>query len=867
MIVGPVGSASPLPVSVDLEALFDHQPEAIEAVMRAYTRKPNSRRKHFRTQVHMAPGLGKTRVAFAVGERVAAPGSMLFAVPTRALLEQTYEVLRAVGRSGPVIAVYDDRGSALLGLEDVWVTTSARQLARLVQQFLAQGVRQYTVLATYSSVETIIAAHALTEQQDKAVPLPEWDLLVADEAHHTETSRQWGRINSQRLVPACHRLAMTATSRLMGMVGRDKKGQLKSDPAVRMSEKIHGPVAYALGLSEAQRRGKLAHSEVVAAEVDEERLREMVRERGRADEEVQAELLAASLGAVLRAAGRAGCRRLLAYHRTVAGAKAAAEALPEQAWLLHAQGTGAPRRVFATALWQDTSGADRKKALAALAAGTDLKGRPVDLVVVHSVRVLTEGIDVPRVDAAALVDPRGAQHELLQIAGRAVRFDLENPAKTASVIVPVLHLNQPADDTMDGEAWDPVINMLRAVESYEPDGGSASTETTSRSPHSVLTSEEEKARQDARAKEIARMLRLTRARSMRVVADRLKVTVVSDPASADIERVMQAAIAYHAREDHLKVPADHLEGDVRLGLELDKLRRKRREDLADLARLVEELGEAAGEKEWRRRGPRVHPDLVHYLTRQLGFVWEPRESGRALLLQAARIYVDVHGHLLPRADEHVDVDGQDVAIGELLADRRHRAQDPYLQRRLDAIGVWQVPGDVPWTAAWHRQLERLALFKAEGGRRAELLHGRRVFRGGDLGAWLQKQHLRWKELHEQQRRVLAGLRMGPAHTDKRVGQAGVAPRRDRAERLMEIVIAAQRHLAEVGPLVGEDGRHRVHDTYRPVIGGREVQLRQRLNAVRNRYPTYPPDLRALFTGLGLPWATPEPDRIEPTGET
>jgi hypothetical protein len=52
----------------------------------------------------------------------------------------------------------------------------------------------------------------------------------------------------------------------------------------------------------AQRRGKLAHSRVVAAEVDEARLREMVARYGRADPEVQAELLASASGAVLRAA-------------------------------------------------------------------------------------------------------------------------------------------------------------------------------------------------------------------------------------------------------------------------------------------------------------------------------------------------------------------------------------------------------------------------------------------------------------------------------------------------------------------------------------------------------------------------------------
>ncbi|MFI1177625.1 helicase-related protein [Streptomyces melanogenes] len=324
---------------------------------------------------------------------------------------------------------------------------------------------------TYASVESIVAAHRLREEPDGVAGLPPWELLVADEFHHAETSRTWGRINSPRLVPARRRLAMTATPRLMGPVTRDARGRIVVTEQAQLSQERFGPVAYAMGLSEAQRRGKLARSQVVVAEVDEQRLRDLVAERGRGDAVVAAELLGSASGAVLRAAGKFGCRRMLTYHRTVASAVAVAEAMPEQAWLLHAQGTGAPQRVCAVALHEDTPAKERERALTALAAGTDLEGREVDLVVVCSVRLLAEGVDVPGVDAVALVEPRRAQGELLQIAGRAVRFDRANPSKTASVIIPVLHLEGPAgDEDVRTADWDPVVNMLRAVQSYEPDG-------------------------------------------------------------------------------------------------------------------------------------------------------------------------------------------------------------------------------------------------------------------------------------------------------------------------------------------------------------------------------------------------------------
>ncbi|WP_055557183.1 helicase-related protein, partial [Streptomyces kanamyceticus] len=658
-----------------------------------------------------------------------------------------------------------------------------------------------------------------------------------------------------------------------------------------------------------------AHSRVIAAEVDEARLRDRVAARGRADAGVRAELLTASLGAVLRAAGRIGCRRLLTYHSTVTGARAAAASLAQLTRVLHGQGTSAPRRVWAVALHEGTPARERQRVLKALAAGTDLRGRPVDLAVVCSVRLLSEGVDVPAVDAVALVDPRAAQGDLLQIAGRAVRYDWENPDKIASIIVPVLHLARPADGTLVGPDWGPVINMLRALESYEPDHATGEGEdepeeavrrlehagrSSSRGPHRVQPPKEARQRAEERARELQQMLTLTRQRSAAVFADWLKITVLSDPVTADTERVMRAVAAYRQRTGHLRVPVDwhetlpvdyarvpllrkkseeqqelaeEHERDlppelaqepgvvvVRLGWELERVRRQWRRDRDDLRTLIAEHGPEEGLSVWQGRPRRVSADLAALLG-EYGFVWEPRASARQLLVEAARVYADQHGHLLPGVEETLSVDGQEVKIGRLLSECRRPSWGAQEEERevaqvLDELGVWRVRAGAPWNAAFERKFVLLTAFYKEGGRCGELLTGQRIFRGDDLGKWLCDQHRRWPRLGQEQRAVLLELRMGPATGDRRVTAAGsVRVPRSRTERLMEIVTAARQHLEEIGPLVSEDGRHCVHDTYRPRVGGIEVQLRRRLNAARTRYPTYPPEHQALFTGLGLPWAT------------
>ncbi|MFE0063454.1 DEAD/DEAH box helicase family protein, partial [Streptomyces sp. NPDC059003] len=166
----------------ELAAFYDHQDDAVAAIMRVYTPSPRARRPRFRAQLHMAPGLGKTRVAARIADLVAGQGSLLMVVPTRALLEQTHHVLRVAGRSGPVIAVYSPRGAALTGELGVRVTTDPRVVAWHANAFASQGVGRFTVLATYASVEgSLIAGHRLRVEPDGARPLPEWDLLVCDE--------------------------------------------------------------------------------------------------------------------------------------------------------------------------------------------------------------------------------------------------------------------------------------------------------------------------------------------------------------------------------------------------------------------------------------------------------------------------------------------------------------------------------------------------------------------------------------------------------------------------------------------------------------------------------------------------------------
>ncbi|MCZ0970691.1 hypothetical protein O1L55_02510 [Streptomyces albulus] len=85
-------------------------------------------------------------------------------------------------------------------------------------------------------------------------------------------------------------------------------------------------------------------------------------------------------------------------------------------------------------------------------------------------------------------------------------------------------------------------------------------------------------------------------------------------------------------------------------------------------------------------GPRVHPDLVQYLA-DLGFEWEPRANGRACCWPPPGPTSKARAPA-PRLDESIGVDGEEVALGALLAERRRPG---ITDTELEEIGVWRVP--------------------------------------------------------------------------------------------------------------------------------------------------------------------------------
>ncbi|WP_430786957.1 Helicase associated domain protein [Actinoplanes sp. G11-F43] len=394
---------------------------------------------HDRAQLVMACGTGKTLVARWQAETMQAQRTLVF-LPSLGLLAQTLaEWRRARGWDFEALVVCSDPSTSAGRAERSWDTDDGEQDLRpywarsralvttspaKASGFLTRKVdgRPQVVFCTYHSTpalaEALAAAHA------------SFDLAVYDEAHRVagKPRDEFLMALDARAVPARKRLFMTATPHIVD-----------GDDVVSMDDHhLFGPVAHTISFGAAIAAGRLADYRVLVA-VD----------RGTVVDNHEPTTVPAAL---LNAIDGHGIRRVLTYHSRVARAQAFADTMDL---------ARSPANAFVRArtVHGQMPAADRADTLTWLGADQDTQVR-----VVSSARCLTEGIDVPSVDAVMFADKRTSIIDIIQAVGRVLR---PAPGKRyGNIIIPV---SLPADLDDDtglalsefGHVW-AVLRGLRA---------------------------------------------------------------------------------------------------------------------------------------------------------------------------------------------------------------------------------------------------------------------------------------------------------------------------------------------------------------------------------------------------------------------
>lgn len=430
----------------------------------------------------MACGTGKTFASLRIAETVVGVGGrVLYLVPSISLFQQTMREWatqramphRYVGICSDTRAGRNDEDASIQELE-IPVTTDPEAISGALLESHPDDMT--VVFSTYHSL-------GLVEQAQDA-GAPPFDLVLCDEAHRTTGIERPGDktspfvlIHDDERIRASRRLYMTATPRLYTEGAKRKAVDHAIEVFSMDDEGTYGPEFHRLPFSQAVEQDLLSDYKVVILTVSEEHV----------SEALQAHL--ASSGGELNlddAAKIVGCwralqnpenrsddgplparlKRAIAFTNLIKHSERLAKYWP----LLVEQATELlPDTERDGALRCETQHVDgRHHALDRKARIEWLKGEEDGVCrILSNARCLSEGIDVPALDAVLFMNPRNSHVDIVQAVGRAMR---KAEGKTYGyIILPVVVPAgaDPATVLDDNERFAAVWGVLRALRSHD----------------------------------------------------------------------------------------------------------------------------------------------------------------------------------------------------------------------------------------------------------------------------------------------------------------------------------------------------------------------------------------------------------------
>ncbi len=469
------------------KALRPHQQTALEKVASGFAEAD-------RGKLIMACGTGKTFTALKIAEHLAPNGNVLFLVPSLSLLSQSLREWTAeTAQPLHSLAVCSDANigkkvtnddAAEITTYDLAfpATTSARQIVRQYEGITAAAKGKPGMTVVFSTYQSI---QAVADAQKKG--LPEFDLIICDEAHRTtgvtlsgDDESHFVRIHDANYIHGKRRLYMTATPRIYS---DDTKTRAKESDAELCSmddPAVFGEEFHRLGFGEAVGAGLLSDYQVLVLAVDEKYVSAAFQHQiADADNELKLDDavkitgcwngLAKRLGKNTAQTGdfqgdTAPMRRAVAFSRSIKDSKAFTQQFaqiieayreqhpdedPLQCELDHVDGTYHALRRNALLDW--------------LKADTP----PNTCRVLSNARCLSEGVDVPALDAVLFLNPRNSIVDVVQSVGRVMRK--AEGKKYGYIILPIgIPADMPPEEALrDNQKYKVVWQVLQALRAHD----------------------------------------------------------------------------------------------------------------------------------------------------------------------------------------------------------------------------------------------------------------------------------------------------------------------------------------------------------------------------------------------------------------
>ena len=486
---------SEISFNLTLQETYEPRPHQVTAINKTLA----GFQIHDRGKLIMACGTGKTFTALRLAEQFAEKNGgkarILFLVPSISLLSQTLKEWTAQARLDlRSYAVCSDNKVAKKAEDiatydlEVPVSTNGKDIyERLSHSKRAKGLT--VIFSTYQSLAAIHDA-----QQHGLEP---FDLIICDEAHRTTGATLLGdepsvfsRIHDEDYIGGAKRLYMTATPRLFDDNVKGKAVEHSAELYSMDDEAIYGPEFHRLGFGDAVEMGLLTDYKVLVMTVDESVAADaMARFTGGSGQELTLSLASAMIGAWNGVAKRSGkeqgtssgfavdaepMRRTVAFAKDIKTSKEITETYPAlirnyQSLLLEASAVNdislhnVDLRIAAQHVDGGMNAMQRNTKLSWLQSTM-----PTDETrILTNARCLSEGVDVPALDAVVFFHPRNSMVDVVQSVGRVMRKSEGKDYGYIILPVAVPPNESPAAVLDDNKRFKVVWQILNALRAHD----------------------------------------------------------------------------------------------------------------------------------------------------------------------------------------------------------------------------------------------------------------------------------------------------------------------------------------------------------------------------------------------------------------
>lgn len=484
-----------------------HQLVAMSKAYEHFVTKGNERGK-----LIMACGTGKTYTSLKIMEQMTTQDAfVVFLVPSIALLGQTLNAwmadkqddMRAIcvcsdAKVTREMKEADDEDQSIVDLA-VPASTDVRKILRQLKKYDKEPNRT-VIFSTYQSIDVVKQAIDLYKR--------DVDLIICDEAHRTtgmvlkdKDESNFTKVHRNDFIKANKRLYMTATPRLYSANIKVKAKENENiDVLCSMDDpEWYGEEFHRLSFNDAVSQGLLADYKVLVLTVSEEDIPETIRthikekynkakEKERLTElnfDDATKLIGCINGLSKRIKGDDGItkeqdplmmHRAVAFCQTINPTKKNPSFSSTQLAKYFGQISKEYKSTLPESDYKDVVNIKAQHIDGSMDANTrnekiawlkqDAED-PNECRVLCNVRCLSEGVDVPALDAVLFLSPRNSEVEVVQSVGRVMRSFKDK--KYGYIIIPVIVPNdvKPEEALNDNERFKVVWDILNALRSHD----------------------------------------------------------------------------------------------------------------------------------------------------------------------------------------------------------------------------------------------------------------------------------------------------------------------------------------------------------------------------------------------------------------